>query len=126
MSNVELVKKFYELFGKCDKAFLELCDDNIEWRVMENMPNGGTHVGKKDVFDGYFPKLFANYSEFHVEIGEYMEKESRVIVFGTYKITSKSSKKFDAPFVHIYTIQNNKIAKFRQYTDTVIIQNARN
>ncbi|MFM8658651.1 MAG: nuclear transport factor 2 family protein, partial [Candidatus Nitrosotenuis sp.] len=101
MNNVELVKKFYELFGKRDKAFLELCDDNIEWRVMENMPNGGTHIGKKDVFDGYFPKLFANYSEFHVEIDEHIEKENRVIVLGTYKITSKSGKKFGAPFVHI-------------------------
>lgn len=88
------------------------------------MPNGGTHIGKKDVFDGYFPKLFANFSEFHVAIDEFTEAENRVIVFGTYKIISKSGKKFDAPFVHVYIIQDNKIAKFRQYTDTQEIQNA--
>jgi len=124
MNNVELVKKFYILFGKQDKSFLELCDDSIEWTVMKNMPNGGTHVGKKNVFDGYFPKLFAKFAEFHVVTDEFIETGNRVIVLGTYKITSKSGKKFDAPFVHIYTIQDGKIAKFRQYSDTVEIQNA--
>jgi hypothetical protein len=122
--SIELVKKFYELFGKQDRAFLELCDDSIEWTVMKNMPNGGTHVGKKNVFDGYFPKLFANFAEFHVKTDEFIESQNKVIVFGTYKIVSKSNKKFDAPFVHVYTIQNNKIAKFRQYSDTQEIQNA--
>ena len=125
MNNTELVKKFYALFGKQDKAFLELCDDNIEWTVMKNMPNGGTHIGKKNVFDGYFPKLLANFAGFHVETDEFIEAGNKVIVFGVYKITSKSDKKFDAPFVHVYTIQNGKIAKFRQYSDTQEIQNAR-
>jgi ketosteroid isomerase-like protein len=122
--NIELVKKFYALFGKQDRQFLELCYDDIEWTVMKNMPNGGTHRGKKAVFDEYFPKLFAKFAEFHADIDEFTAVDDRVIVFGTYKITSKSKKKFDAPFVHIYTIQNNKITKFRQYSDTVEIQRA--
>lgn len=122
--NIELVKKFYSLFGNRDRKFLELCDDNIEWTVMKNMPSGGTHVGKKGVFDGYFPKMFSNFSEFHVTTDEITPIDDRVLVLGTYHIVSKSGKKFDAPFVHIYTIKNNKIAKFRQYTDTAEIQKA--
>ncbi len=122
--NIDLVKKFYTLFGKQDKQFLELCDDAIEWTVMKNMPNGGTHVGKKAVFDDYFPKLFSSFAEFHAVTDEFTSVDERVMVLGTYKLVSKSKKKFDAPFVHIYTIKNNKIAKFRQYTDTVEIQNA--
>lgn len=124
--NIELVKKFYLLFGKKDRQFLELCADSIEWAVMKNMPNGGTHVGKKAVFDGYFPKLFSNFAEFHVSTDEHTAVDDKVIVLGTYHIVSKSKKKFNAPFVHIYTIKDNKIAKFRQYTDTVEIQNAMN
>lgn len=122
--NIELVKKFYSLFGKHDKQFLDLCHDDIEWTVMKNMPNGGTYRGKKAVFDEYFPKLFANFEEFHVEIDEFTGVDDRVVVLGTYKLVSRSKKKFDSPFVHIYTIKNNKITKFRQYTDTVEIRNA--
>ena len=101
-----------------------MCDDNIEWTVMKNVPNGGTHIGKKAVFDGYFPKLFSNFEEFHAVTDEFIGIDDKVMVFGTYKLVSKSGKKFDAPFVHVHTIKNNKVAKFRQYTDTVEIQNA--
>lgn len=121
--NIELVKKFYSLFGR-DRKFLELCHDNIEWTVMKNMPDGGTYVGKKSVFDGYFPKMLSNFAEFHATTDEFFAAGNKVIVLGTYKITSKSKQKFDAPFVHVYTIQDNKIVKFRQYTDTAEIQNA--
>ena len=122
--NIDLVKKFYLLFKNQDRKFLELCDDDIEWTVMKNMPSGGTHIGKREVFDGYFPKMFSGFAEFHVSIDEFMDADDKVIVLGTYHIVSKSGKKFDAPFVHIYTIKNNKIAKFRQYTDTAEIQKA--
>lgn len=122
--NIDLIKKFYALFGKQDRTFLELCHDDIEWAVMKNMPNGGTHVGKKGVFDGYFPKMFSNFAEFHVSTDEFTAIHDKVIVLGTYHITSKSKRKFDAPFAHIYTIKDNKIAKFRQYTDTAEIQKA--
>jgi len=124
IQNIDLVKKFYALFKNQDRQFLELCDDTIEWTVMKNMPNGGTHVGKKGVFDGYFPKMFSNFEEFHVSTDEFMGVDDKVIVLGTYHIVSKSKNKFDAPFAHIYTIKNNKIAKFRQYTDTAEIQKA--
>lgn len=122
--NIELVKKFYSLFGNRDRKFLELCDDGIEWTVMKNMLNGGTHTGKSGVFDGYFPKMFSNFAEFHVSTDEFMGVDDTVIVLGTYHIVSKSKNKFDAPFAHIYIIKNNKIAKFRQYTDTAEIQKA--
>lgn len=122
--NKELVKKFYSLFGKQDRKFLELCDDSISWTVMKNMPNGGTHVGKKAVFDGYFPKMLSNFAEFHVSTDEFIDAGDKVIVLGTYHITSKSKKKIDAPFAHVYTIKDNKITKFQQYTDTVEIKNA--
>ena len=123
MNNVELVKKFYTLFGKRDKAFLELCHDDIEWAVMKNMPDGGTHIGKKAVFDEYFPKMLANFDEFHASTDKFVGSDDLVMVFGTYHIVSKS-KKYDAPFMHVYTIKNSKIVKFRQYTDTAEIQKA--
>ena len=29
------------------------------------MPNGGTYVGVKAVFEDYFPKMLSNFKEFH-------------------------------------------------------------
>lgn len=72
-SNVDLVKKFYELFKKGDRQYLQMCDENSEWVTMHGMPNGGTYVGKKQVFEGYFPKLLANFSEFHADTESSLE-----------------------------------------------------
>lgn len=122
--NVELIKKFYSAFKNQDKqTYLQLCDDNIEWTVMENIPNGGTHVGKKAVFENYFPSLFAQFQEFHAVTEEFLDGGGKVIVLGKYTgIAKKTKKSFESPFAHIYTIKDGKILKFRQYTDTVKIQ----
>lgn len=123
-SNVDLIKKFYELFKKGDRQYLQLCDDRIEWIVMQGMPNGGRHVGKKAIFDQYFPKLFSNFDEFHAITEQFLGAENLVMVMGRYQGTTKTRKKFDVPFAHVYSIENGKIVKFRQYTDTLQINNA--
>ncbi|MFY9301572.1 MAG: hypothetical protein WAO91_10340 [Candidatus Nitrosotenuis sp.] len=37
---------------------------------------------------------------------------------------AKTGKKFDVPFSHFYTVQNDKITKFRQYADTLQLRSA--
>ncbi|MEW6044360.1 MAG: nuclear transport factor 2 family protein [Thermoproteota archaeon] len=116
--NVDLVKKFYELFKMGDPQHLKLCHDDIEWVVMEGMPYGGRHVGKKAVFEDYFPKLFSSFAEFHAVTDRFFDAKDTVVVTGEYEIVSKSGKKIAVPFAHFYNIENNLITKFRQFTDT--------
>lgn len=90
---------------------------------MDGFPNGGIYVGKKAVFEQYFPKLFSNFTEFHVHTEEFLDAGCKVIVFGKYTgIGEISGKNFESPFAHIYTINDEKIIKFRQYVDTAKIQ----
>jgi hypothetical protein len=92
---------------------------------MKNMPNGGTYVGKEAIFEEYFPKLFSSFAEFHATADEFLDAGDTVIVLGKYQVmTKKSRKKFESPFAHVYTIKNGKITKFRQYADTIKIQEA--
>ncbi len=125
-TNVDLVKKFYSSFKAQDKqTYLQLCDDDIEWVVMESMPHGRTHVGKKAIFEEYFPNLFSSFAEFHAMTEEFLDAGDKIIVLGKYQVLAKKSKKkFESPFAHVYTIKNGKIVKFRQYADTMKIQEA--
>lgn len=62
-TNVDLIKKFYSSFKAQDKqVYLQLCDDNLEWTIMESMPHDGTHVGKYAIFEEYFPNLFSSFA----------------------------------------------------------------
>ncbi len=129
LANVDLVKKFYSSFKAKDKqTYLQLCDDDIEWKVLEGMPYGGaTYIGKTAVFEKYFRQLFSNFEEFHAMPEEFLDAGEAVVVLGKYQMVAKKSKDtFTSPFAHVYTIKNEKIVRFRQYADTVKIQKAAN
>lgn len=125
MSNVELVRHFYDLFKAGNKDYLNLCSDDIEWNAMEGMPSGGRYVGKPAVFGRYFPNMLSNFAEFHAVPDEFIDAGRAVIVLGKYKGVAKNTgKKFEAPFAHVYKIKEGRIAAFRQYADTAKIQQA--
>jgi ketosteroid isomerase-like protein len=88
------------------------------------MPEGGTHIGIKCVFEWYFPRMLANFEEFHSQPSEFIETDDMVIVFGRYFGQSIAKKCFDVPFCHVYRIKHNKISQFNQFTDTEEIQKA--
>lgn len=123
-ANVDLVKKFYSSFKAKDKqTYLQLCDDTIEWTITDNVSPGTVYLGKTEVFEEYFPSLFSNFTEFHAMPEEFLDVGDVVVVLGKYKIVTKKVRETVlVPFVHVYTIKNEKIRKFTRYTDTVKIQ----
>lgn len=125
VSNIDLLKRFYSLFKAGDKQdYLQLCDDAIEWTTLQGMPSGGRYVGKDATFDGYFPKMLANFAEFHAVPSEYIDAGSSAVVLGKYSGRSKAGRELEAPFAHVYTFRDGRIATFRQYTDTAMIRQA--
>ncbi len=119
MKNTELIKKFYQAFKNKDmKIIKELCDENIEWNTLKGMPHGGKYVGLEAIFDDYFANMLSNFNEFHAIPQEYIESKDQITVIGRYQGVSKKGKTFDVPFSHFYDIVDNKILKFRQFTDT--------
>lgn len=119
MSNVELIKKFYHAFKNMDmKTIHQLCDEQLEWNTLKGMPHGGKYVGIKAIFEDYFPNMLSNFEEFHAIPEEFLESKENVVVIGRYQGVSKKGKIFNVPFSHIYELNENKIVKFRQYTDT--------
>lgn len=118
MSNEEIVKRLYIAFkNKDQKTCLDLCDENIEWITMDEMPNGGTFVGKTEVFCNYFPKMLANFKEFHAVPEQIITLNNHIMVVGRYHGISKNDRRFDVSFSHIYLIKEQKIKQFRQFTD---------
>jgi uncharacterized protein len=122
--NEKLVKDFYDSFRNKDQVYSSFCQDNIEWIAMDGMPNGGRYVGLKSVFEEYFPRMLSNFEEFHANPTEFLCIDDKVIVFGRYYGRTKTGKDFVVPFCHLYTIKDDKIFRFNQYTDTQKIHEA--
>ena len=56
------------------------------------MPAGGRYVGKDAVFGGYFPKMLANFAEFHASAEEYLDAGGSIVVLGRYSGKSKRAR----------------------------------
>jgi hypothetical protein len=127
MSHEELIKKFYLAFKNKDmKTIHQLCDEQIEWITVKGMPHGGKYVGLKAIFEDYFPNMLYNFEEFHAIPETYLESKNHMTVIGRYEGISIKKKRFDIPFSHIYEIKENKIIKFKQFTDTQKLQESLN
>lgn len=122
--NETLVKDFFKSFKNKDQDYSYFCHDDIEWITMDGMPNGGRYVGLKSVFEGYFPQMLSYFDNFYADPSEFLCVGDKVIVFGRYHGRTKTDKDFTVPFCHLYTIKDNKIIRFKQYTDTLIIHEA--
>lgn len=126
--SIDFVHQLYNAFGRGDiPAVMEGMDVNIEWIESEavNYPFNGLHRGPEGVATGVFERIPATYEDFAVKPQDFVEAGDRVIVIGEYTGRGKTTGKvFNSPFVHVMTVQNNKITRFQVYTDTAIMTDA--
>lgn len=123
-TNLEVVKQFCRYYENGEKeSYLKLCDDNIVWE--STRADGGACRSKREIFDEYLPRWYSQFKEFSSVHEEFLDSGENVVALGRYKITSKSGEKFESPFAQVYTVRDGKIVRFRQYADSLSIQQAR-
>ena len=119
--NVDTVKKLYEAFGKRDiNTILSLLDPEVEWGEPENPynPAGGTRYGHKGFLE--WVSIGSNAEEIlTLEPRQYLTDENSVAVTGYLKCLAKpTGKVYDSDFVHLVTLKDGLIIKFREFFDT--------
>ncbi len=126
MSNVDVVRRLYELFDARDfEEFKCLCDSDLEWIQNEGFPNGGHHRGADEVVENVFRSLGKHWERWSFGVEEILDAGDGVIVLGEYSGRHKATgKSFRAAAAHVYNLRNGLIHRFRQYTDTAVIRDA--
>lgn len=122
----EIVRGFYNALGSGDApgAFSLLAPD-VSWTEATGFPYGGTYVGPDQVVQQVFARLGSEWDGFAGVPEEFIAQGDTVVVLGQYSGTYKATgKKFTAPFAHVWTVKNGKLARFRQFTDTALARDA--
>jgi ketosteroid isomerase-like protein len=119
--NIALARSLYEAFNRGDAdTVLGAFDENIEWYEAEGMPYGGLHRGPQAVAENVFGPVTNDFEGFSVTPDEAYADGDEVLMVVTYRGTAKESgKTLDNPAVHAWTVRDGKIARFRQFMDTV-------
>jgi ketosteroid isomerase-like protein len=121
MDTLATVKLFYFLLSAGDSSgALQLLDPEIEWTEAERTPYfTGTMIGPEAVVAELFVPLARDFDDFTTTPSDFVTERDRVVSFGRYKGTRKSSgKSMSAPFVHLWTVSNGGLRRFVQFTDS--------
>lgn len=124
--NIELVHALYAAFRAKDyDRFAELCDPDLEWIQNEGFPYGGRHSGPAAVVEGVFKTLPRHWDDFGFDAEEFHVAQAAVFVVGYYRGRHKTTmKSFRAATIHVFDIENGRIRRFRQFTDTALVRDA--
>jgi hypothetical protein len=119
--NVEFVKGVYGAFDRGDvPAVLGAFADDIEWFEAEGMPYGGVYHGPDAVAQNVFGPITTDIDGFTLVREEFIASGGTVAAVVRYTGTGKATgKPLDVPAVHVWDIRDSKLARFRQFIDTV-------
>ena len=120
--NVSIVRGMYEAFGRGEiPSVIAALDPLVEWWEAENFiyADGNPYIGPQSVLEGVFLRIVSNWNDFTVTPEAILDAGDRVVTLGIYGGTFKGTgKTVRAQMVHVFTIENEKVVKFQQYTDT--------
>ena len=119
--NVEWVSGIYDAFSQGDiPTVLGAFADDVEWFEAEGMPYGGLYRSGEAVLQNVFGPIAADLEGFAVTPEEYIGSGEAVAAIVRYTGTGKATgKTLDLPAVHVWELRDGKLARFRQFIDTV-------
>ncbi len=120
-SSIEFIKGVYGAFGRGDvAAVLDAFADDVEWYEAEGMPYGGVYRSGDAVVRNVFGPISEDVEGFTVTPEEFIGSGDTVAVVVRYTGTGKlTGNALNEPVVHLWELRDGKLARFRQFIDTV-------
>lgn len=123
--NVQIVKDFFAAMGSGDKqGLLAISAEDIEWIIPGEWPLAGTHRRHEGLTD-LLQKASEMVETSYPEPPEFIAQGDRVLVvgFATGKLKA-TNRTFEDNWVFAITVRNGKVAKIREYIDTLALARA--
>lgn len=120
----DLVRSFYAKLKEGDAAgALGLMAPDIEWLTMWRYKVEGR--GPERVAEDIFKPLMLEWSSFALEPSDFIADGDTVVSLGRFNaVHSATGKRTEAGYAHVWTVRDGRIARFRQFIDTLAIAEA--
>jgi ketosteroid isomerase-like protein len=118
--NKEMVKAAWNAVGKGDlKTAFGNMADNVSWLIPGNIPGvSGLKRGKDEIVK-FMSSIGATLPEgMHTEITRAYADGDAVILEVTNKAKVSNGKSYENEYCFVFEIENGKIRRIREYTDT--------
>lgn len=116
----EIVKAHYDAGARGDlSGMIADISPDCRWTEMSGFPCAGTYIGPEAVVENVFKALGAQFDNFAFVLERLLDAGTEAVGIGTYSGTHrKTGRSFKARVVHVWTVREDKIIAFEQFTDT--------
>ena len=121
--NGRLIASLYEAFGRGDVPYvLQHIAPDVEWIETEHtgLPVHGTHRSPDAVVNEVFAQIPEHFESFLLEPDFFIEVDDEVVVTGRLRARTRSGRDLDAPYAHVFTVRDGKIARTDNHHDTAL------
>ena len=95
------------------------------WTEMAGFPCAGTWIGPDKVIANVFAVLGKEWEGFKFELEQIIDGGEQLVGIGTYSgIYRKTGKPMQARVTHVWRVEQGKIIRFEQFTDTLLVARA--
>ena len=126
-TSIDTVRGFYDALGRGDvPGVMALLQSELEWTEAERFPYySGTWRSPQEILDKLLVPIARDWDGFSAEAHDYIAEGDRVVSLGVYSGSYKSTgRSMTAPFAHVWTVHDGRIAKFEMHTDTAKVLEA--
>jgi uncharacterized protein len=121
LQNIEIVKKLYEVFARRDiNSILQLLSPDVEWGEPDNPHNPA--AGTRHGHNGFLEWLNIGRQAEEIlalEPKKFLTDIDTVAVVGYTKCIAKPTRKsYETDFVHLVTLKDGKVIRFKEFFDT--------
>jgi ketosteroid isomerase-like protein len=118
--DIEVVKRVYDGFARRDlPGTLAALADSIEWHEADGLPWGGPQHGPAAVAENVFAPALEHVPDLAVTPEQIVASDGTIAVVQRYTGTATSGRKLDLVGVGVWNVSGGKIARYRQFVDTV-------
>jgi ketosteroid isomerase-like protein len=117
-SSVDVVGGMYEAFGRGEiGAILSVVDEDIEWRVPENLPHGGSFHGREGLGE-FFRGIGESWDGLTVDVKKVVGGDDEVVVLAqVHGVVRATGENNGYAAAHAWTLRGGTPIRFQEYVD---------
>ncbi len=124
-ANVQVVEQLYTAFGGGDvPGILGVLSEDVDWLFVgrpQDVPFAGPRRGHQQMIE-FFTIVGQTVEVFEFGPSEIMAFDDKVLVLGHERVRVRATDKiFETDWAHLFTIQDGKIVRLREFYDTATI-----
>ena len=113
----------YEAFGPGDvQHVLAQMALDVEWieTEAESIPTHGTFASPQEVLKSVFAKVPEYFEQFELHPELWVEAGDDVVVTGRVVARTRTGRKLDAPYAHVFSFRDGKVCRNDNFHDTAL------